>query len=262
MADLGGFLGSLVSGGFELFGNDQKYKETQAINAQNFQNSLYFDTHHIQDVVGDAKAAGINPLAALGSTTPSAPVAVGSGQEGIGRAGQDFGRAVSSLMQQDDKDEALKRRLLQLQIDGAEQDVVSKQLQNSKNATTMGAAGNPPGVPSSSTRSTGIPLPRPRPGAPILEYDPPTPLYQTFVDDKGDRVRLLGKEASQSLMNSASMPISVPIGAQMLVGNTVDLTAQHVRPDVLREWSRGVFGGADRPAIRRRDRYHGGFWDR
>lgn len=233
------FLGSLVNAATSWFGGEANRNAQQQANQQSWAQTQWMDTHHIQDVVGDAKAAGINPLAALGVSTPSAPVAVGATNDQIGNVGQSLGRAMSALAPQDDKAKQLDIRLKELAVDSAQQDVVAKQLENSKNAV-VAQPGTPPGLPARGSNS--IPLPTPRPFGGYLGDGA---LYQTFYDDTGQPIRLLSEKASQSLMNNASIPMSVPIAAQMTGGNIIDMAHQHIRPDVLRHLS-PVLGPVDR----------------
>lgn len=67
-----------------------------------------FAKNSIRWRVADAKAAGIHPLAALGSQGISAsPVYVGSGDAGLSAAGQDIGRAISAAATPAEKEDRL-----------------------------------------------------------------------------------------------------------------------------------------------------------
>lgn len=72
--------------------------------------------------VEDAKRAGINPLAALGASLPTGnPVAVGTdyGDLGLGQAGQNISRAMTSKMTKEQREiHELNKEMLQTQIEG------------------------------------------------------------------------------------------------------------------------------------------------
>lgn len=232
-------LGGLISGGASIIGGLMNTSSNQAINAaniqnqdylnaQNWQHQLFLDTHHIQDLVGDARKAGISPLAALGVNTPSAPVSVGATQqassamgEGVARAGQDISEAFQKYASQDTKKRDLEMQLLQAQVDSARSDIVGKQLRNSQVARTFARPGS---------RSSEVPLPMARP-AHLGEL----PLYQTYYDNYGDgsRVTLLSKDASEAVMNASSLPIAPVVGAG-LVGRNVPNAWESLRPDISR----------------------------
>lgn len=98
--------------------------------------------------VADAKAAGINPLAALGANmNPSSPVAVGTdfGDLGLGKVGQDISRAMGSKMTKEERDmHELKKQLLQTQIEG-------QRIDNANNAKNIGT---PPPMPDADFKGT------------------------------------------------------------------------------------------------------------
>lgn len=137
--------GSLISGIGSLIGGIFGANATQQANQATIQEQNYLDTHHIQDIVGDAKAAGINPLAALGVNTPSAPVQVGATQlgEGIANAGQAIGRGVQAYGDQNSKTAQLQNELAQAQIDNVHADTTTKLATASKMAM-MAQPGSPP----------------------------------------------------------------------------------------------------------------------
>lgn len=67
-----------------------------------------FAKNSIRWRVADAKAAGIHPLAALGSQGISAnPAYVGGGDSGVSAAGQDIGRAISAAQTPSEKEDRL-----------------------------------------------------------------------------------------------------------------------------------------------------------
>lgn len=205
---MGDFLGGLIGAAGSFFGGQAQIKEQDKINNQNIQEALDFAQHGIQWKVADAKAAGINPLAALGVSSPSAPVSVGADvATPMASAGQNLGRAASALMQPTDKDAALRTELLKANVDAAKADVVSKNLQNARMAVNV-QPGTPPGLP-----SHGIPIPRARPGRGQLDYNPPPPLFQTFRDQYGNDVYLPSEKAASPLQTLGAAPVNVGIAA-------------------------------------------------
>lgn len=225
MAGFGDIFGGIIGAAGNLIGMDQQRRNQQELNQQNFNNAIYMDTHHIQDVVADAKAAGINPLAALGVNTPSAPVAVGSDlATPIAQAGQDIGRAVTSYMTPENKLDALNAKLIQAKIDNTNADTAQRTLAASTAARTFAAPGSAPGLPARGF----VPLPTPAP-----HTKDTLPLFQDYRDRSGGRVTLLSNEASQAVMNSASLPM-VPVVGSGLVGNNIPNAADAFRPDVMR----------------------------
>lgn len=221
------FLGSLLSGGASLLGGLFGQKNQANINAANIAQQNYLDTHHIQDITADAKAAGINPLAALGVSTPSPVMQVGSDAmpNAINSAGQDIGRAVTSYMSPESKLDQLNAKLLQARIDNVNADTAEKTMSSSVAARTFAAPGSPPGLP--------LPLARP---SDIDQFGNKIhPLYQTVVDDSGQKIRILSPEASQSFQNAASWGVELPVGAQMAAGNVINMGKEHLwRPDITR----------------------------
>lgn len=117
-----GFLGGLASSALNFFGGQSAQEKSieaqQNINNQNIAMQKEFAQNGVQWKVADARAAGINPLAALGASTTSFSNLVGPtvGQEGEGiqKAGQDLGRAMSAASSMDDKyEQAVKKITLQ-----------------------------------------------------------------------------------------------------------------------------------------------------
>lgn len=166
-----GFLGGLASGVMSLIGGksaQDKSAETQmAINEQNVALQREFAQNGIQWKVDDARRAGIHPLAALGAPTTSFSNLVGPtvGQEGEGiqKAGQDIGRAMSAASSMDTKyDEAVKK--ITLQKGELENALLASQIAKT-NAPSVG-----PSMPTANQRwlvdgqgQTAIPMPSPNP---------------------------------------------------------------------------------------------------
>ena len=91
-------IGSLISAGLSFIGGRRAAKSQQRANEINDLRQREFATQGIQWRVKDANKAGIHPLYALSANTPTySPSTVGTGDGGISAAGQDLGRAVSSM---------------------------------------------------------------------------------------------------------------------------------------------------------------------
>lgn len=67
---MGDFFGGLLGGLGSIFGGLMNTSSAQAINAANLQQSMFMANNAVAMRVADAKRSGINPLAALGVSTP------------------------------------------------------------------------------------------------------------------------------------------------------------------------------------------------
>lgn len=228
------FLGGILSAGANLLGGMFNRSSAADINAKNIAESEYQATHSIQEKVADAKAAGINPLAALGvsSINPATVVGDTSFGQGVSNAGQDLGRAASSVLK-DPKEQMLKEDLLRAQIANTQSDTIK----NTAAASAMAVKsqpGTPPGV--------RVPMPTPSP----FTRDT-LPLYQDYRDGRGGRLTMLSHDASQSVMNAASLPLAVPIGAGLIGRNipnaydSLQVPNEGVRGDVFRGYDNSQY---------------------
>lgn len=115
-------VGSLAS---TFLGNRQA-KEANALARETADRNIAlqreFAEHGISYRVADAKRSGIHPLYALGANTTSfAPVSVGSAStdfSGLGKAGQDIGRAIDATRSSSDRQGALQTSIAAAQLDG------------------------------------------------------------------------------------------------------------------------------------------------
>lgn len=189
---LGGLLSagsSLISGLFGQSSQDKALAQQRALNDQNIALQKEFAQNGLQWRAADATAAqtasGINRLALLGVPTSSFSNNVGSFPSdspigaGIASAGQDIQRAISSYADKNDRRAELSNKLLEAQIANVNSDTVKNQAAASKLVTQAPKA--------------------------------PTPLYSTYVDDKGRTFKLPSKDASSSMQNWASLPAQIPI---------------------------------------------------
>ena len=116
----GSIVGSVVGGALGLLGGKQANNQAQDNFYLNSALQKEFAQNGIRWKVDDAKAAGIHPLAALGSQTASFPPISIDGS-GVGSAianfGQDISRSVTAAASQGER---LQQRLLSAQIEGQE----------------------------------------------------------------------------------------------------------------------------------------------
>lgn len=218
-----GAISSLIGG---LFGqsnqakiNQQNIQAQQQINAQNIAEQEKFAQMGVQWKVADAKAAGINPLAALGANTASfsnvvAPQAEASNElgKGIREAGQDLSRAAAASAAENTRSQMLANKLTEARIRNEDADTVSKLHTASDTARTFASPGTPP----------GIPLPRPNTQAPGYSYERANakPLTEAYVTDQGALVHLPTASASTASQNWMSMPGQIT-GAAQLAGEQI-----------------------------------------
>ena len=143
---MGDFFGSLVGAAGSLLGGILGQNTQSDIAQQNLQFQEFEAAHGISQKVADAKAAGINPLVALGASTfnPSAVTVGNALGEGVSSAGQDVGRAVSALMPNEkSRADQLNEELLQAKIDNVNADTTHQMFVNSQVAKNLGQPGTP-----------------------------------------------------------------------------------------------------------------------
>lgn len=101
-------LGSFISAGASLLGGALDRRSKESAGNKNADLQREFAKNSIRWRVADAKAAGIHPLAALGSQGISAaPAYIGGGDSGVSAAGQDIGRAISAAQTPVEKEDRL-----------------------------------------------------------------------------------------------------------------------------------------------------------
>jgi hypothetical protein len=200
-------LAALIGGGSSILGGLINTNNQQQINQQNWQNQLFMAQNAIQMRVADANKAGINPLAALGSSfSPSAPQLVGTNPgSGITDAGQNISRALLARQDTNERQERLNEQLLQARIDNVKADTIRLTAGASRIATEN-SVGSPPPLSPSNAIQGNIPLPRSR--SDVLK-----PLMQPMDDGRGGIVWTPSETASQSFMNWASMPAQIATAA-------------------------------------------------
>lgn len=163
---------SLLSLGMNFLGStlnrnaQEDFNNAQIANAQqNMAQQREFAQHGVQWKVEDAKAAGINPLAALGANTASfSPVSVGGEAPKPGDAfsgmGQDLQRAfkassTAAMREESDNAELRKAQIEKagLENDVLKQEIASRQMRNSRINAQVG-----PPMPVATTLHEGAPV--------------------------------------------------------------------------------------------------------
>lgn len=137
-------LGEIIGAGAKLLGGFLGQNSQEKIAKENIALQKDFAQQGIRWKVDDAKAAGIHPLAALGTQTTSfSPISVGTPlADSIGSAGQDISRAVNA-QQTPTEDAANTRALnaLSLERGALENELLRGRIRAQR------APGNPPGLP-------------------------------------------------------------------------------------------------------------------
>lgn len=163
---------SLISAGLNFIGgqmnrsSQEEYNRAQlAMAQQNLEQQREFAQHGVAWKVADAKAAGINPLAALGANTTSfSPISLGGEAAKPGDSfsgmGQDLQRAfkassTAALREESDNAELRKLQLekASLENDVLRQEVNSKQMRHSRLGGNLG-----PPMPVARTITTNSPV--------------------------------------------------------------------------------------------------------
>lgn len=126
---IGSAIGGIASGIGSIIGSNNSAASAEAINRANYEHQKEFAQNGIRWKVADAKAAGLHPLAALGSLTsgytPSAVVGDSPDFSFLRDIGQDVGRAI------DAKSTAAERAANKAKIDqGTNLELEGKSLDN------------------------------------------------------------------------------------------------------------------------------------
>jgi len=153
------FIAPLISAGASLLSGSKQNKANAQAREQEYAQQKEFAQSGIQWKVEDAKKAGIHPLYALGANTVSyAPQSVGGSDFSyMADAGQNIGRAIDATRSNPAK--AAATALTAVQLEGLQLDNDIKRAQLNSALATARQAGNPPGLPTTSTRAgnTGMP---------------------------------------------------------------------------------------------------------
>lgn len=156
----GGILGG-IGGGF-LGGGDSSAKVAKDLLGRQMDRQEIWMKNQMRWRVEDAKAAGIHPLAAIGSnvTAPSVPgVSVGDSGSDIGSilasSGQSIGRELSAYMSGQEKDKA-SMRALELEGQALDNDYKREQLKR------LRGVGSPPDFPDLAVGESYVPVGEPK----------------------------------------------------------------------------------------------------
>lgn len=149
---MGEVIGSIISGGMGLIGDNQDRKFHEGLWNKNYEMQKEFAQNGIRWRVEDAKAAGLHPLAAIGASGASgSPITIDGGSTGnrLASMGQDISRAINSTRTSPER--------VQAQLLGQEQ-IKKAKLENQ--------------LLEDQVRSSKIALLNPNPPSPTLTNDP------------------------------------------------------------------------------------------
>jgi len=216
------FLSSLFSPIANIVGGIFGRQSSEDIAARNIAAQQEFAQHGISWKVADAKAAGINPLAALGASTSSFSNIVGDNSlgQGIAAAGQDMSRAAAANSSRVLRAADLDAKLTEAKINNVNADTIRQQAEASKISRTYASPGSSSGI-----NYSNVPLPRAR-------SDVLTPLFTSYDDGRGGIVELPTDKASQAMQNWASMPAQVAVAAGGF-GRSLHEMSKATSPDLL-----------------------------
>lgn len=97
-------VGPLIGAGLDLIGSEKTNKQQKALAADNVAMQKEFAQYGIRWKADDARAAGLHPLAALGSNTVSFnPVHVGRSEPNWAGHGQNLGRAMAAIQSKEER---------------------------------------------------------------------------------------------------------------------------------------------------------------
>ena len=138
-------LGSLIGGVTGLIGSALGYKSSKKSREQ----ASYLAQNQIQMRVADAKAAGINPLVAMGITPYSASPSYVQGLDQLSQAGQDLGRAATMFLSRHER-----RAVANLELQKKAAEARNMELQNTRLEKEINSQPSPMG--SAEAREYGI----------------------------------------------------------------------------------------------------------
>lgn len=206
----------------DVFGGLMNTSSAQAINSANLAQQMFLANNSVSMRVADAKRAGINPLAALGVSSPGFVGASNTDPgAGVAAAGQDIARAMEANKEKADRLDDLQRAELQSRID--ENDANTAYIR-SKTVRALASPGTGPGVP----------LPRPDP-----RFDPVIhPALSRFQGSDGVVVgpsRDYTESSFSALPGVAATPlVAKDVAAQNYTGSDYTDYSNSVRPDISR----------------------------
>ncbi|UDN67849.1 DNA pilot protein [robinz microvirus RP_147] len=217
------FLGGLIGAGANLLGgifnrqsqqdiNNQNIMAQNATNQANLNAQREFAQSGVQWRVNDARAAGINPLAALGASTSSfsnliAPHADASDSlgKGIAAGGQDLGRAIAAMAPVKLRAAELDNQLTEAKIRNLDREFTADSGNTSSIVTKLGQPGTGPGV--------NVPYPTPDPRGVVI------PMLQRARMPDGTIVEIPLEKAASPLQTLAATPTNAMLALRAATGN-------------------------------------------
>lgn len=193
------FIGGLIGAGTKLLGGIFGQNAQEKVAQQNIAAQQAYAQNRIQWTVADAKAAGINPLAALGNATQSYSNVVGSTALGdsMGEAGQSLGRAVAAVAPQKLRQAELENQLLEAKIENIRSDTVANMKKASDQQVKLGQPG------------TAVPFPTPDPRGPVINL-----VQRAFDPRTGEYVWIPSEKAASPLQTLAATPLNAALAGR------------------------------------------------
>lgn len=218
--DVWNFLGGLAGGLGSIFGGLMNTSSAQSINSANLANQVMLANTAVRTRVADANKAGINPLAALGVSSPGFVGATATDPgAGVAAAGQDISRALMAMKDRAEKEDDLQKALIQAQIDRENASTTGQLLLNSRLARALASPGNGPGF-----REVFGPR----------RDDVTGPATQNVAGAEGP-ITIPSDIASQGTMTGAAWPMSWLMGIRSALSNVdTGVPPMFTRPDVRR----------------------------
>lgn len=136
-------IGPLISGGLGILGGKLSDDASASEAAKNRALQREFAQHGVRWKAEDAKRAGLHPLFAMGAPTMSPAVSmpdVGGVGRGLAQMGQDVSRSIAATRSREDR---LRARMLEAQIEGQELENMGQRLRNRAEAKSQLGAGIP-----------------------------------------------------------------------------------------------------------------------
>lgn len=204
---VGGLAGDLLGLGGDIYGT----KEASDNAADQVQYQRDFAQQGVRWRVEDAKAAGINPLVAMGANLPTyQPSNFIPGDYGMSKFGQGLNRAIESMKTKDerqtDRDMTVERQWIENQkarkelgILSLEEKKLQRELLNQPGMPGVNAAGVIPGLPGQ-TGVNNVPADRIVSGTLGVQKGA-QPMQQLTIDQKGRIFFPLGKAVEEAMEN-------------------------------------------------------------
>lgn len=194
-------ISALIGAGSSLLGGIFNRNSAEEMQQRNLAQQLAFAQNRIQWTVNDAKAAGINPLAALGNATQTYSNIAGDSSLGdsIASAGQNLSRSIAAGSDKETKLDQLNAKLVEAKIRNVDADTLQKTADASDRVRAV-QPGDPPGV--------NVPFPPEDPRGPVIQ------LMQRARDIDGNIVLIPSEKAASPLQTLAATPTNAALAAR------------------------------------------------